>query len=128
MWRHKKPFVWRKSCSTGYTMHSMDGEAAFQTHILVKYYRGKYNREGVKYFTYAVYDIGVTVYKTFKEYWKRFGIEYSYKLMDQARTRTSTKKTVLRPLYAGLCFLLVNIWISFNGPASAYLKEGIAKP
>jgi len=39
-------FVGRKSYSTRYTMHSMGGEAAFQTHIVVKYYRVKYNRKG----------------------------------------------------------------------------------
>jgi len=94
----------------------------------VKYYRWKYNREWVKYFAYAVYDMDIPVKRMFKEYRKRFGIEYSYKLMDQARSQTSTKKPVLRLLYAGLCFLQVNIWSTFNGPASAYLEEGIAKP
>jgi len=42
----KNLFVGRKSlliCFTQYTIHSMDGEAAFQTHIVVKYYKGKYN-------------------------------------------------------------------------------------
>jgi len=68
-------FVGRKSCSTEYTMHYMGGEAAFQTHILVKYYRWKYNREGVKYFAYAVYDMDTPVKRMFKEYRKRFGIE-----------------------------------------------------
>jgi len=102
----------------------MDGEAVFQTHILVKYHRWKYNREGVKYFGYSVYDTDIPVKRMFKEYWKRFGIEYSYKLMNQTRVRTSTKKTVLRLLYVGLCFLLVNIWISFNRLASAYFEEG----
>jgi len=37
-----------------YTMHNKDGEAAFQTPIVVKYYRGKCNRKGVKYFAYVV--------------------------------------------------------------------------
>jgi len=31
--------------------------------------------------------------------------------MNQARERTSTKKTVIKLLYIGQCFLLVNIWI-----------------
>jgi len=49
----KNLFVGRKNYSTHYTMHSMDGEADFQSHILRKYYRMKYNREGVKYLSYA---------------------------------------------------------------------------
>jgi len=53
-----------------YTMHYRDGESTFQTHILVKYSKGKYNHKRVKYFAYAVYYMGVTVQKTFKEYRK----------------------------------------------------------
>ncbi|MDR3222153.1 MAG: hypothetical protein LBT66_00250 [Methanobrevibacter sp.] len=48
---------------------------------------------------------------TFKEYRKHFGIESSYRLMNQARTHTSTKKLELRLLYVGLGLLLVNLWI-----------------
>jgi len=62
-------------------MHSMGGESAFQTHIVVKYYRGEYNHEGVNYFAYAVYDMDIPVKRMFKEYRKSFGIEYSYKLI-----------------------------------------------
>ncbi|MDR2624518.1 MAG: hypothetical protein LBC39_08185 [Methanobrevibacter sp.] len=38
-------------------------------------------------------------------------IESRYRLMNQARIHTSTKKPVRRLLYIGLSFLLVNIWI-----------------
>jgi len=92
-------FVGRKRCSTGYKMHCRDGESAFQTHILVKYSKGKYNHKRVKYFAYAVCNMGVTVQKNFKEYRKRFDIGSIYKLMNQSRARTSTKKPVLRMIY-----------------------------
>ena len=49
--------------------------------------------KGAKYFAYAVYGMDLPISRTFKEYRKRFGIESSYKLMNQARARTSTKKT-----------------------------------
>ena len=104
-------FVGRKSYSTEYTMRSGDGEATFTTHIMVKYSKDKYKSKGIKYFPYAVHGMDLPISKTFKEYRKRFGIESSYKLMNQARARTSTKKPVLRLLYVGLGLLLVNIWI-----------------
>jgi putative transposase len=52
---------------------------------------------------------GMKLKNTFKEYRKRFGIESSYRLMNQART--NTRNPVLRLLYVGLSLLLVNIWI-----------------
>ena len=104
-------FVGRKSYSTHYTMHSKEGEATFQANIVVKYSKGKYKRKGVKYFAYAVHGMEIPVKRTFKEYRKRFGIESSHKLMNAARARTSSKKPVLRLLYVGIAFLLMNIWI-----------------
>jgi len=92
-------------------MHSMDGEATFQTHIQVKYYSGKYNQKGAKYFAYAGYDMDILVKRMFKEYRKRSGIESSHKLMNAARTRTSSKTPVPVLLYAGLGFVLMNIYV-----------------
>jgi len=61
----------------------MGGEAAFQTHIMV------------------IYNMSVTVWKTLKESRKRFSTGTSYRLMNQAQERTSTKKTVFKLLYVG---------------------------
>lgn len=104
-------FIGRKSYSTQYTMHSKNGEATFQVNVVVKYSKGKYKTKGIKYFAYATHGTNIPISKTFKEYRKRFGIESSYKLMNQARARTSTKKPFLRLLYIGLSLLLINIWI-----------------
>jgi putative transposase len=101
----------RESYSTEYTMHSKDSEATFQVNVLVKYSKGKYGRNGIKHFAYAVYNVDIPLKNTFKEYRKRFGIESSYRLMNQARTHTSTKKPALRLLYIGLGLLLINLWI-----------------
>jgi putative transposase len=42
---------------------------------------------------------------------KRFGIETSYRLKNLCRIRTTTKNPLIRLLYVGISFLLVNIWI-----------------
>ena len=47
-------------------MHSKDGKATFQTNIVVKYSKGRYNRKGVKYFAYDVYDMDMPARRTFK--------------------------------------------------------------
>lgn len=100
----------KKSYSTEYTMRSKENEATFQVNVVVKYSKGKYNRNGIEHFAYAVHDVNIPLKNTFKEYRKRFGIESSYRLMNQARTHTSTKKPELRLLYIGLGILLTNIW------------------
>ena len=92
-------------------MKSGDDQASFQVNVVVKYSRGRYRRRGLRYFAYAVYGMDIPVHKTFQEYRRRFGVESSYKLRNLALPRTSTKNPVLRLLYVGLAFLLVNVWI-----------------
>ena len=107
----RKLFVGKKSYSTEYTLRSGGKEATFPAHVVVKYSKGKYKRRGAKYFAYTVYGMDIPVNRTFNEYRKRFGVESSYKLKNLALPRTSTKNPMLRLLYVGLAFLLVNVWI-----------------
>lgn len=44
-------------------------------------------------------------------YRRRFGIETSYRQMEQARIRTSTRDPLRRLLFAGLALLLRNAWV-----------------
>jgi hypothetical protein len=108
-------------------MRSGDGEATFTTHIMVKYSKDKYKTKGAKYFAYAVYGMNIPISRTFKEYRKRFGIESSYKLMNQARARTSTKKTC--PTTA-ICRIRPptgqHLDLHTNGHVSAYHEEEAA--
>ena len=50
-------FTGRKSYSTEYTARSRGKEATFQVNIVVKYSKGKYGRNSVEYFAYAVYGM-----------------------------------------------------------------------
>jgi len=109
-------------------MRSPKGEATFQINIVVKYSKGKYKREGLKYFAYTVYNMDMPLNKTFKEYRKRFGIESSHKLMNSVRARTTFKKSVLRLLYVGLGFFLRNIWIYLQWTYLSIPRRGGRKP
>ena len=44
-------------------------------------------------------------------YRKRFGIETSYRQMNQCRIRTTTKKFNVRFLYVAIGLLLRNLWV-----------------
>jgi putative transposase len=105
-------------------MNSKKDKATFQVNIVVKYSKGKYKDKGIKYFAYAVYNMNIALKNTFKEYRKRFGIESSYRLMNQARIHTSTKNPVLRLLYIGLSLLLVNIWIYIQWTYLSIPRQG----
>ncbi|MFQ5816265.1 MAG: ISH3 family transposase [Candidatus Hydrothermarchaeaceae archaeon] len=124
----RKLFTSRKSYATEYTMKSKDDQATFQVHVLVKYSKGKYKRKGARHFAYAVYGVDIPVHKTFHEYRKRFGVESSYKLRNLALPRTSTKNPVLRLLYVGLAFLLVNVWIYAQWMFLSTRRRGGRKP
>lgn len=104
----------RKSYSTTYTMRSGKKEATFHVNVVARYYRGKWNRHGMEYFAFAVSGIGIPVGKTHKEYRRRFGIESSYRLMNAARARTTSRSPILRLIYIAFGFLLMNIWIYFH--------------
>jgi hypothetical protein len=48
------------------------------------------------------------VYETYR---KRFGIESSYRQLNECRIRTSTRNPLLRLLYVGIALLLRNVWV-----------------
>jgi hypothetical protein len=48
------------------------------------------------------------VYQTYRQ---RFGIETSYRQMNEARIRTSTRNPRLRLLFVGLALILRNVWV-----------------
>ena len=101
---------WR-SYSATYTMRSENKKAAFQVNVVVRYRRGRWRRHGVEYLAFAVHDINIPVSRTHREYRRRFGVESSYRLMNMARARTSSRRPGLRLLLVALGFLLMNPWI-----------------
>ena len=113
-----------KSYSTEYTMRSKNSEVTFQVNVVAKYSKRKYKRKGIKYFAYAVYNVDIPLKKTFEQYKKRFGIESSSRLMNQARIHTSTKKPALRLYYIGLSLILENIWIYIQWKYLSIPRQG----
>lgn len=98
---------------TSYTMNSVKyGSVTFPLWIACRYSKGKHNKHGVVMLPYAVIgDCKSGVLEISNEYKWRFGIESSYRLMNQARARTSSDNSSFRLLLVGLAFTLVNIWV-----------------
>ncbi|MDR2624203.1 MAG: hypothetical protein LBC39_06525 [Methanobrevibacter sp.] len=115
----------RKSYSTENTMCSKEDEATFQVNVVAKYSKDKYKEKGVKLFAYAVYNMDLPIENTFKEYRKRFGYRIHLPTNESStNTHQQEKKPVLRLLYVGLSFLLVNIWIYIQWTYLSILRQG----
>ena len=67
--------------------------------------------------------VGILPAQVFELYRQRFGIESSYRQMNQVRARTSTRNPVIRLLLVGLAFILFNLYIANRQHFAVCLKN-----
>jgi putative transposase len=80
--------------------------------VACRNYRGQWKRHGRLALVYACWGItGRSCAWVRETYRSRFGIESSYRQMNQARGRTSTRRPELRLLYVGIALVLRNEWV-----------------
>jgi len=120
-----------KSRKTNYTFNSLKhGKYTVQAVVVKRYSKGRYGRHTSKWFAYAVAGLpaGILPAHVFELYRQRFGIESSYRQMNQVRARTSTRNPVIRLLLVGLAFVLFNLYISLRQNLSSALKQPLQLP
>lgn len=120
-----------KSRKTSYTFNSpKQGQYTVQAVVVQRYPKGRYGRHKSKWFAYAVSGLsaGILPAQVFELYRQRFGIESSYRQMNQVRARTSTRNPVIRLLLVGLAFVLFNLYISLRQILSSALKQPLKLP
>jgi len=120
-----------KSRKTTYTFHSPKyGAYTVQTVAVRRYSKGRYGRHTSKWFAYAVASLPASISpaQVFELYRQRFGIESSYRQMNQVRARTSTRNPVVRLLLVGLAFVLFNLYITLRQSLSSALKQPLESP
>ena len=109
----KQFFKGKKSYKTTYTItRDKDDSVTFDLWIVCKYKKGKGKQHRVQYFVYVIHKVKTSLSYIYQDYRKRFGIETSYRLKNICRIRTNNKNPVLRLLFVGISFLLVNIWVN----------------
>lgn len=114
------------SRKTSYTFNSpKHGQYTVQAVVVKRYSKGRYGRHKSKWFAYAVTGLPAHVFELYR---KRFGIESSYRQMNQVRARTSTRNPVFRLLLVGLAFVLFNLYISLRQNLSSALKRPLQLP
>lgn len=114
-----------KSYQTWYTMKSQDyGTVSFQVVVVCHYQKGKAGKHGREYFIYAIHRIPFRGGALFQDYRRRFGIETSYRLKNICRIKTTTKNPVVRLLFVGIAFLLVDVWIYLLWTYVSWPRQG----
>jgi hypothetical protein len=72
--------------------------------------RRKTRRKRAKKLLYAVSHVRLTPSQIHQKYRRRFGIETSYRQMNEARIRTCARDVKLRLLFVAIALLLRNVW------------------
>ncbi|MBM4464356.1 MAG: ISH3 family transposase, partial [Chloroflexi bacterium] len=100
-----------KSYRTTYTMCSQEhGEVTFTVWVVCRYLKGRRGKHGIERLGYVVIgDLPWQPTQVRDGYRRRFGVETSYRLMNQVRARTTSPEPTRRLLYVALAFLLVNL-------------------
>jgi len=120
-----------QSRKTTYTFNSPKyGRYSVQAVVVKRYSKGRYGRHKSKWFAYAVAGLptGILPAQVFELYRQRFGIESSYRQMNQVRARTSTRNPVIRLLLVGLAFVLFNLYITLRQTLFSALKHPLQSP
>lgn len=107
----------KKSYQTNYTMRSsQDGSVTIPVYVVGSYLNGRYGKHGHEFQLYTV--LGQPWKGTYaglkRKYRSRFGIESSYRQMNQVRIRTTSQDPTIRFFFLTIAFLLLNLWRTLN--------------
>ncbi len=108
----------RRSYYSTYTLHSSEGTYTVQIALVHRYRRSRRQHRVVRWFGFALRGLPprMAPRQVFQIYRHRFGIETSYRQMNQVRARTSSRNAVLRLLLVGLALFLVNWYVRLRRP------------
>lgn len=107
---------WKQSGFSSHTLQNAKGRrATVRICVSCRNDAGRGPRRSRKRLVYAFWGFQPgSAHWVRREYRKRFGIETSYRQMNQCRIRTSTRNPVLRLLFVGIALLLRNVWVWFH--------------
>ena len=76
-----------------------------------RYTHKKSGERRTKKLMYAVWKVRLTPKEIREIYRRRFGIETSYRQMNEARIKTCSRDPALRLLFVGIALVLRNVWV-----------------
>jgi hypothetical protein len=110
---------------SAHTFHSDEHGALTVRIAAARVYTRRHGRRKAGWCLYACLGVVAPAERIHRWYRHRFGIESSYRVMEQARARTSSPNPALRFLLMGLALFLVNMWIRCHW---LYLRVGGVGP
>jgi putative transposase len=124
--------TWKRSGWARYTSEDKKRRRATVTiavcrHRLPEQTRGGRRLAGRKLqvWLYAVWGLQPKAVAWVRDtYRQRFGIESSYRQLNQARIRTSSRSPLLRLLFVGLALVLRNVWVWLHWEVLAKKRRG----
>ena len=111
---------------TRYTLNSpQEGKVSFDLAVVCRNLNGKRGQHRRETLLYASRGVkGRSLEWVRDTYRSRFGIESSYRQLNQAKIKTSTRNPILRLLFVGVAFVLRNIWVWLHSEAIALPRQG----
>lgn len=125
--------TWKRSGWTTYTLSEHDERRTATVQIAVCRHRWpEQTRSGrklpgrrLRVWLYAVWGVGPRPVSWVRDtYRRRFGIESSYRQLNQLRIRTSTRSPLLRLWFVGLALVLRNVWVWLHWEVLAKKRRG----
>jgi Transposase DDE domain len=115
--------AWRKS---GFATHTMNNPKGLTTTVKICVrHRPRRGRRKLKTLVFAFWGIrpgsATWVAQTYR---KRYGIETSYRQMNQARIRTCTRDPRMRLLLVGIALILRNVWVWLHHMVLGQVRKG----
>lgn len=108
----KKDGYYRETLTSGETKDKKKTSTTVTICVASKYYtQEKTGKRRRKKLLYAVWKVRRTPKEIRETYRKRFGIETSYRQMNEARIKTCTRDPSLRLLIVGIALVLRNVWV-----------------
>lgn len=103
------------SYRTTYTFRSAEqGELTVPVAVVRTYHRRRSGERVSAWLLYGCLGVNDPPVRIRKQYRRRFGIESSYRVMEQVRARTTSASAALRFLLMGVALLIVNMGIRLH--------------
>ena len=105
----------RRSYRTTHTFRSAEhGALRVPVAVVRTYQRRRSGQRSATWLLYVCLGLADPATRVRKRYRRRFGIESSYRLMEQVRARTTSPNAALRFVLMGVALLIVNVWIGLH--------------
>jgi hypothetical protein len=119
-------YGWKKSGFSSYVLHSRRGEQSARVSICVhRLRRPSGERKTLVYAYWGLRPASTTWVR--ETYRLRYGIESSYRQMNQSQARTTSRSPKVRLLRVGLSLILRNVWVWMHYELLSTPRRGLRK-